>query len=122
MGEAVAERIAEGIAALHTEYYGYPPGSAHAIIHEYAVVVVLEEAFTKAERKMIELGEVEEIQGIRRRFEHAMAADFQSVVEAATSREVRSFVSDTDVRHCIAIEVFLLGAAKTDMADFEFRE
>jgi hypothetical protein len=48
-----------------------------------------------------------------------MADQFKSVVEQATGRTVRAFLSETDLENDIAVEVFLLADARTDMASFE---
>jgi uncharacterized protein YbcI len=117
---SVDVQIAEGMAGLHAEFYGYPPGSSRAILAEDVVVVVMEQTFTRAEQTMIERGEFEEIQSIRRRFQRVMAEDFHSVVENATGRDVRSFVSDTDVNEGLSIEIFLLAGTKTDMSEYEY--
>jgi uncharacterized protein YbcI len=61
------------------------------------VAVVPEETFTKAERTLIDRGETEAIQQIRRRFQQSMADEFRSIVEQVTGRVVRAFLSETDV-------------------------
>jgi tRNA threonylcarbamoyladenosine modification (KEOPS) complex Cgi121 subunit len=48
-----------------------------------------------------------------------MADAFTSVVEQATGREVRAFLSDTDIAHDISVETFLLAGERTDMGGFE---
>jgi hypothetical protein len=48
-----------------------------------------------------------------------MADQFRSIVEQATGREVRSFLSETDLDNDIAVEIFLPGARRTDMTGFE---
>jgi uncharacterized protein YbcI len=48
-----------------------------------------------------------------------MAEDFKALVEQATGRSVRSFISETDLENDIAVEVFLLSGARIDMAPFE---
>jgi uncharacterized protein YbcI len=83
------------------------------------VVVMLEETFTAAEKTLIARGEAEGIQDIRRRFQRAMADQFRSIVEQATGRAVRSFMSETDLDNDISAEIFLLGEGKTDMTAFE---
>lgn len=40
-------------------------------------------------------------------------------MESKTGRRVRSFVSDTDLKEKISIEMFLLSGALEDMAAFE---
>jgi uncharacterized protein YbcI len=116
---AVRARISTEIVRLHTEYYGRGPTKAKVYADGDLVAVVLEETFTPAEKTLIARGESEGIQEIRRRFQRAMADQFRSVVEQATGREVRSFMSETDLDNDISVEVFLLGADRTDMASFE---
>lgn len=118
IGEARAE-IATRIVRLHSEYYGKGPTKARAYIAEDVVVVVLEETFTKAERTLLERGESEPIQQIRRRFQQAMADDFKSIVEQATGRVVRAFLSETNLEADVSVEFFLLGEQRTDMRGFE---
>jgi uncharacterized protein YbcI len=48
-----------------------------------------------------------------------MADEFGSIVEQATGRRVRSYISDTDLAENVSVEVFLLGASLEDMSDFE---
>ncbi|HKN92858.1 MAG TPA: Na-translocating system protein MpsC family protein [Thermoleophilaceae bacterium] len=117
-GDARAE-IATGIVRLNSEYYGKGPTKAKTYISEDIVVVVLEETFTKAERTLIDRGETETIQQIRRRFQQAMADEFKSIVEQATGRVVRAFLSETNLEADVAVEFFLLGEQRTDMGGFE---
>src|SRR3954454_2823162 len=118
LGEMRAE-IATAIVRLQNEYYGKGPTRAKTYIQDDVVVVVLEETFTRAEQTLIERGESESIQQIRRRFQMTMADEFKSIVEQATGRVVRAFVSDTSVEADVSIEFFLLGETRTDMLGFE---
>jgi uncharacterized protein YbcI len=118
VGDARAE-IATGIVRLHSDYYGRGPTKAKAYITEDIVVVVLEETFTKAERTLVGRGEIEAIQQIRRRFQQTMADEFRGIVEQATGRVVRAFLSETNLEADVAVEFFLLGEQRTDMRGFE---
>src|SRR3954462_15657905 len=118
LGETRAA-ISREIVRLQSEYYGKGPTKAKAHIVDDVVVVVLEETFTKAERTLIGRGERESIQAIRRRFQQAMEADFRSIVEQATGRKVRAFMSETDLDADLSVEFFILGDRLTDMRAFE---
>jgi uncharacterized protein YbcI len=118
LGDARAE-IATRIVQLQSQYYGKGPTKAKAYITEDIVAVVLEETFTKAERTLVARGEIEAIQQIRRRFQQAMAAEFKSIVEQATGRVVRAFLSETNLEADVSVEFFLLGDRRTDMRGFE---
>ena len=111
--------ISKEIVRLQAEYYGKGPTKAKTYIVDDLVVVVLEESFTRAERTLAERGEREAIQQIRRRFQQAMADNFTSVVEQATGRRVRVFLSETDIDHDVSVETFLLADERTDMRGFE---
>jgi uncharacterized protein YbcI len=111
--------IATEIVRLQAEYYGKGPTKAKAYIVEDLVVVVLEESFTRAEKTLAERGEREAIQNIRRRFQQHMADSFTSVVEQATGRKVRAFLSETNLDQDVSVETFLLAEQRTDMTGFE---
>src|SRR2546423_4640373 len=118
IGDMRAE-IARGIVRLQSEYYGRGPTRARAYVMEDLVVVVLEESFTRAERTLVERGEVDAIQNIRRRFQQQMKDEFSAVVEQATGRLVRAFLSETNLEHDVSVEIFLLGEGRTSMSGFE---
>ena len=118
LGE-VRAAISREIVRLQAEYYGKGPTRAKTYIVEDLVVVVLEESFTRAEKTLAERGETDAIEHIRRRFQQQMADDFTSVVEQATGRKVRVFLSETNVDLDVSVETFLLAEERTDMTDFE---
>lgn len=118
IGDMRAE-IAREIVRLQSEYYGRGPTRARAYLTEDLVVVVLEESFTRAERTLIERGEIEAIQHIRRRFQQQMKDEFSAVVEQATGRVVRTFLSETNLEDDVSVEIFLLGEQRTSMTGFE---
>ena len=111
--------ISREMVRLQAEYYGKGPTKARTYIVDDLVVVVLEESFTRAEKTLAERGEREAIQQIRRRFQQQMAESFTSVVEQATGRKVRVFLSDTDIEQDVSVETFLLAEERTDMTGFE---
>jgi uncharacterized protein YbcI len=118
LGETRAT-ISREIVRLQAEYYGKGPTKARTYINDDVVIVVLEETFTRAEKTLAQRGEGDAIQHIRRRFQQQMAEDFIGVVEQATGRKVRAFLSDTDIAQDVSVETFLLADDRTDMAGFE---
>jgi uncharacterized protein YbcI len=111
--------ISREMVRLQAEYYGKGPTRARTYLVDDLVVVVLEESFTRAEKTLAERGEREAIQHIRRRFQQQMAESFTSVVEQATGRRVRVFLSETDIEQDVSVETFLLAEERTDMTGFE---
>ena len=118
LGE-IRAMISTEIVRLQAEYYGKGPTRAKTYIVEDLVVVVLEESFTRAEKTLSGRGERDAIQHIRRRFQQQMADSFTSIVEQATGRKVRAFLSDTDLDADVSVETFLLADERTDMTGFE---
>ncbi len=111
--------ISKEIVRLQAEYYGKGPTRAKTYIVEDLVVVVLEESFTRAEKTRAAPGERAALEHNRRRVEQQMAEDFTSVVEQATGRKVRVFLSETNIDHDVSVETFLLADDRTDMTEFE---
>ena len=48
-----------------------------------------------------------------------MADSFTSLVEQATGRRVRTFLSETNIEDDVSVETFLLADDRTDMSGFE---
>ena len=111
--------ISREMVRLQAEYYGKGPTRAKTYIVDDLVVVVLEESFPRAEKTLAERGEKAAIEHIRRRFQQQRADSFTSVVEQATGRKVRVFLSETDIDSDVSVETFLLANERTDMTDFE---
>jgi uncharacterized protein YbcI len=118
LGETRAT-ISREIVRLQAEYYGKGPTKARTYINDDVVIVVLEETFTRAEKTLVQRGEGDAIQHIRRRFQQQMAENFIGIVEQATGRRVRACLSDTDITQDVSVETFLLADDRTDMTDFE---
>ncbi len=118
LGRARSE-ISTGMVRLHSAYYGRGPTKAKTYISDDLVVVVLEETFTRAERTLVDRGERDAIQQIRRKFQQKMAEEFTALVEQATGRAVRAFMSETHLDEDVSVEIFLLADNRTDMSKFE---
>jgi uncharacterized protein YbcI len=115
----VAADISNAFGKLQADYYGRGPLKARTYMTEDLVVVALEETFTAAEKTLIAHGEAAPVQQIRRTFQQAMRDQFSSIIEQATGRRVRAFVSETDIEADVSVEVFLLADARTDMSGYE---
>jgi uncharacterized protein YbcI len=118
LGTASAE-ISTEMTKLHARYYGRGPTRAKTYIQGDLVAVVLEETFTVAERTLVDRGELDAISHIRRRFQQHMADEFKAIVEQATGRAVRAFLSETNLEADVSVEIFLLADERTDMSGFE---
>jgi uncharacterized protein YbcI len=106
-GEASAA-ISNGLMHLHMEFYGRGPTRAKTHFIDDTVVCMLWDGFTKVEETLIARDETLAVESFRRTFQSAMEAQFIGVVEKATERKVRAYMSQVNVDPNLAVEFFLL--------------
>jgi uncharacterized protein YbcI len=107
-GGPMLANITNGLARLHTQYYGKGPTRAKSYLVNDMVICVLREGFTTVERTLIEDHRHEAVHQIRRTFQTAMQDRFTHVVEEATGRKVIAYMSQVHVDPDIAVELFML--------------
>jgi uncharacterized protein YbcI len=94
---------------IYKEIFGRGPTRARADwAGRDAVLCTLEDTLTRAERKMVEVGDHQRLQETRMFFQHVCKDDFRASVERITGRKVRAFVSGIDTDTDVASEVFYL--------------
>jgi uncharacterized protein YbcI len=103
----VVAEIARGVVKIHAHYFGRGPTRARAIWRNDVVVVILEEIFTRAEQTLIETGHFDQVRQHRLTFQDEVEPRFREVVEKATERPVRAFLSQVSADG-ISSEVFVL--------------
>jgi uncharacterized protein YbcI len=108
--------ISNGLAQLHTQYYGRGPTATKTYIVDDTVLCILREGFTTVERTLIDGGRPEAVHDIRRTFQAAMEDEFTRVVEAATGRRVVAYLSQVHVEPDVAVELFLLEPSAEPLA------
>lgn len=103
---AVAD-ISREIVKAHAEYYGRGPTKARTVWREDLVVVILEEIFTRAEQTLVSTGHFQQVRATRQAFQDEIAPLLRQIVEQATGREVRSFLSQVN-SDGMGAEIFVL--------------
>lgn len=109
-GSIVAE-ISREVVRIHAQYYGRGPTRARTIWRQDVVAVILEEIFTGAEEMLTEAGRFEQVRSHRQAFQDQVEPLFRNVVEQATGRRVRTFLSQVS-EEGVASEVFVLSDAE----------
>jgi uncharacterized protein YbcI len=109
-GEALSA-ISNGLAHLHLRFFGRGPSKTKAIIVDDLVVCMLWEGFTVGEQTLLRRGEKQAVEAFRRTFQSTMEPQFSAVVEKATGRRVRAYMSQVHVDPHLAVELFLLAPA-----------
>jgi uncharacterized protein YbcI len=100
--------LANAMVGVYSQFYGRGPTKARAHVSEDLVVVVLEGVLTRSEQTLRDRGETEEVDRSRRAFQRVVREEFVGAVERITGREVRSFMSEMDAEHDVAVEIFVL--------------
>ncbi len=104
---AIASQISRDIVRLHANLYGRGPTKAKTHLSDEFAMCILEEVFTPAEKTLIRAGNTGQVKATRDAFQDAVEPEFREVVEAATGRRVRAFVSAINTDVDAAFEIFL---------------
>jgi uncharacterized protein YbcI len=100
--------ISTGLVQLHSRYYGKGPTKAKTHLVGDTVVSILEGGFTTVERTLLDTGDLESVYQMRRSFQSATEGEFRRIVEEATGRPVRAYMSTIHVDPDLAVELFVL--------------
>jgi uncharacterized protein YbcI len=105
----VLAAISDEIVKLYKEQFGRGPMRARTFwAGKDMLVVVLEETFTPAERRMRQMGEHQRLRDHRMFFQYASVRQFVEPVERLTGRRVKAFISGMDTEEDVAVENFVL--------------
>jgi uncharacterized protein YbcI len=107
LGQALLE-VSNAIVRLHKHYYGKGPTKARCFLDHDAVVVVLEDGFTRAEEVLIAHGEIDQVRHGRHAIQQHIKRDLREAVEQIVGRRVRSVMSSLDPDECLQTEIFIL--------------
>jgi uncharacterized protein YbcI len=105
---AVASQISREIVQLHASHYGRGPTKAKTHVSDDHVLCLLEDVFTPAERTLVRAGNEDQVMATRHAFQVALRDEFVGIVERATGREVRAFMSTVNVEPEMSAELFVL--------------
>jgi uncharacterized protein YbcI len=113
---SILMEISNEIVRLFKEQFGRGPVTARALwAGSDALVVMLEDTLTPAERNLVRMGEHERLREMRMLFQYSSVREFCAPVERLTGRRVRAFVSGIDTEaDGLCVETFLLHPAGTD--------
>lgn len=106
-----AARISAQMVKLALRHLGRGPTRARTSVNTNFVLVVLDDVLTRSEKSLLGAGERELIRRQRVVFSELIRDEAIAIVSEAVDREVRSFLSDVDPDHGVAVLVFLLEPA-----------
>ncbi len=101
--------ISNAMVQVYKQLFGRGPTSARTHwAGPDAVVCILEDTLTPAERNLVRLGEHQRLRDIRTFFQYATVREFCEPVEQITGRTVRSFHSSIDTKaDGMSVETFV---------------
>jgi uncharacterized protein YbcI len=101
--------ISNAMVQLYKQQFGRGPTSARSHwAGPDAIVCILEDTLTAAERSLVRLHEHQRLRDMRMIFQYATVAEFCQPVEQITGRTVRSFHSSIDtIADGMATETFV---------------
>ena len=106
-GASALQAVSTALTRLHKEQFGRGPTNARSFFAGHdALVCVLEDALLPAERKLVQLGQAEQVRATRQAFQAATEREFVAAVEEITGRQVHSFGSALDVSTGVVFENF----------------
>src|SRR4051795_3368911 len=107
--DSVRAEISREMVRLYKDQFGRGPTKART---EFAgpdiVICSLEDSFTPAERRLVEMGEDQRLRDTRLFFQNATERQFCDVIERNLNRKVRAFISGVDTEKDVSAEIFYL--------------
>lgn len=98
--------------ALHERYHGRRPTTSKThMMGEDMLACLMGEIYTDVEKTMIEMQRQALVHETRSTFQAAMEHRFVAVVESATGRRVKQFISTHHVGPDLELELFVLEPA-----------
>lgn len=107
--ESPLQAISNAMAQIYKTQFGRGPTKVRTFFAgPDAVVCVLEDTQTPAERRLVDQGEHGRLRDLRIAFQYATEHEMREPIERVTGRRVRAFISGIDVRADASAETFLL--------------
>ena len=107
--QQVMTRLSDEMVRLYKDQFGRGPTRVRSYYAgPDAVISVLENTFTPAERNLAALGEHARLRDTRLFFQYASENTFTSAAEEILQRRVRAFISGIDATKDVCTEVFVL--------------
>jgi len=102
--------VTSALVGIHTEYLGRGPKRASTFHYGNALVTLMHEVLTRAEKTLAQTDRSDAVHHIRQLYQRTMEADFCAAVERLTGQKVAAFISGNQLEPDIAAEIFILEA------------
>jgi uncharacterized protein YbcI len=109
--------ISNSMVGLLHRYTGRGPTRARTTIDENIIVCVMGATLTKGEQTLVQDGKAEVVLHSRRAFQDTMQNDAIRAVQELSGRRVVAFMSNNHIDPDLAVEVFILDPAGSDLLE-----
>jgi uncharacterized protein YbcI len=96
------------LVGIHAEHLGRGPTTASTFYHGNAIVTLMHDSLTKAEKVLAQRGRGNDVTEVRSLLRQGMEADFRAAVERLTGRKVLAFLSGHQIEPDVAAAIFIL--------------
>jgi uncharacterized protein YbcI len=100
--------LSRGIVAIFKRHLGRGPTTARTYVNDDVITVILEDSLTSIEHTLIDSDRGEVVNDMRRGYQAAAREEIVELVESATGRRVKAFMSDHSVLPDYAVECLIL--------------
>jgi uncharacterized protein YbcI len=100
--------LTDELVGIHTDYAGRGPTSASTFYHGNAVVTLMHDVLTKAEKVLAQKGRADDVSEVRGLFRQEMEADFRAAVERLTGHKVLALLNGHHIEPDVATAIFIL--------------
>jgi uncharacterized protein YbcI len=114
---AMTAAISNSMVGLLHRYTGRGPTRARTTIGEDIIVCVMGATLTKGEQSLVEDGKADVVLHSRRAFQDTIQHDAISAVQELCGRRVVAFMSNNHIDPDLAVEVFVLEPARSDLLE-----
>lgn len=106
-GEVLA-RMSTSLVRLYHDLFGRGPTKAKTYYRDDVIICIMSGGRTTVEQTLIESGDVNAANEIRRHFQEAVARHFEAAITKETGRKVIAYLSQIHPDFDQAVEVFVL--------------
>jgi uncharacterized protein YbcI len=110
----VLSAVSRVMVSLHKDQFGRGPTKARTnFVGPDALTCILHEVLLPAERKMVEMGQIDRVRDSRVAFQAATATEFINAVEQIVQRKVLAFASGVDPVADVVFENYYFAPSET---------
>ena len=113
----ISGHLAREVVRWYRDRFGRGPTNAKAYVHPEVAFVVLGEVQTEVERSLVEGGEVDSVELLRRKVRQIFGAELRAIVEETVRAKVVAMLGDHNADANTTVLTFLLEPPQPSATD-----